>query len=197
MQNLRRIEPEHAGAVALVKGRLHGVRQAADALFAVVAGHAVNQQVDRVALLVVVFLDAHHAAVYLQPVVSLFHVHLQLLLDGAAFAWDNRCEHRKLRTFGIGTHAVDDILHGMLLHQLAAHGRVGLADACEEQSQVFVNLRGRAHRGTRVAAVHLLLDGDGRGDAFDEITLRLAHPTQELTGVRGEALHVTSLSLSV
>ena len=42
-----------------------------------------------------------------------------------------------------------------------------------------------------------LVDGDGRGDAFDVLDLGFVHAFQELPRVRRKALHVAPLSLGV
>ena len=89
------------------------------------------------------------------------------------------------------------ILGGVALHLGAADGADGLAYAGKEQAQVFIYLCACAHSASRVACGHLLLDGNGRWNAFDVVTLGLVHPAQELTCVGTQALHVASLSLGI
>ena len=85
----------------------------------------------------------------------------------------------------------------MLLYLLPADGAERPSDAGVEQAQVFVDFGRGAHGGARVAAVHLLFDGDGGGDALDVVALGLAHASQELARVAAEAFHVAALPLGV
>ena len=89
----------------------------------------------------------------------------------------------------------EDILDGMGLHLFPTHGRIGAADAGEQQAQVVVDFRRRGHGGARIPDIDLLLDGDGGRNAFDHLHVGLGHPAQELPGVGGEALGKTALSL--
>ena len=79
--------------------------------------------------------------------------------------------------------AVHDLLRGLSADRLPALGAVRLADACEEQAQVVVDLGDRAHRGARVAGRGLLVDGHRRGQPVDEVDIRLVHLAEELPGV--------------
>ncbi len=74
---------------------------------------------------------------------------------------------------------------------------IGLADVRVEQAQVIVNLRGGGDDGARAGAGAALLDGDGRGEALDEVHVRLLHLVEELPGVGGEGLDVFALALGV
>ena len=71
------------------------------------------------------------------------------------------------------------------------------AHARPEHAQVVVDLGDGAHRGARVAAGRLLLDGDGGGQAADGVVERLVHLPEELPGVGGQALDVAALALGV
>ena len=73
---------------------------------------------------------------------------------------------------------------------------VGIAGATEQQTQIILDLRHRAHRGAWVVAGGFLVDGDGRRQAFDGIDIRFVDLPQKLPRVGGEALHVTALALS-
>ena len=91
----------------------------------------------------------------------------------------------------------DQIGHRMLFHLLSACRRDGPAYASKEQAQVLVYL-GRCSYGTpRIAAYHALLDGNGRRHTGDQVALRLAHPSQKLTCIGRQALHVTSLAFRI
>jgi len=43
----------------------------------------------------------------------------------------------------------------------------------------------------------LLLDGDGRAQAFDQVHVGLVHQLQELAGIGGEALHIAALAFGI
>ena len=94
-------------------------------------------------------------------------------------------------------HPVHDLLRGLAGHRTAALGAVGVPDAGVEQSEVVVDLGDGPHRRTRVARGRLLVDGDGRGQALDEVDVGLVHLPEELAGVGREGLDVTALSLGV
>ena len=93
--------------------------------------------------------------------------------------------------------AVHDLGGALPAHRLAAARAVRRPHPRPEQAQVVVDLRDRTHRGARVAARGLLLDGDGRGEPLDGVDVRLLHQPQELPGVGGERLHVAPLPLGV
>ena len=87
------------------------------------------------------------------------------------------------------------IFDAMGLHLFPAHGRIGAANAGEQDAQVVVDFRGGGHGGTRVANVHLLLDGNGRWNAFYGIYVRFYHAAQELPGIGGKAFCKAALAL--
>ena len=91
-------------------------------------------------------------------------------------------------------HHLGDGLGGDLL---AARGAVGMADAGEQKAQIVVDLRDRADGGAGVLAGGLLFDGDGRGESFDGLHVRLFHLLQELAGVGREGFHVAALPFGV
>ena len=155
-----------------------------------IGGHAVDEEID-VRFLALslglelhqIVLNAYNLAVHFHPHEALLHVDVQLFHHRASFAGDEGSQYRELGALRKVQHALHDVFRTVLLHQLSAHGRVGLADAGKEQSQVFIDFGGGTHSGTGIPARHFLLDGDGGRDALDEVTLRLAHASQELTGV--------------
>ena len=61
---------------------------------------------------------------------------------------------------------------------------VRLAHARIKQPQVVVDFCDRADRRARIVRAGFLLDGDRRGQALDQIDVRLFHQLQELTCVR-------------
>src|SRR5438445_7851084 len=81
--------------------------------------------------------------------------------------------------------------------RIAALRAVWATDAGEEQAEIVVDLGDRAHGGPWVARGGLLLDGDGRRQAFDRIHVWLVHLLEELACVRREGLHVAALALCV
>ncbi len=76
-------------------------------------------------------------------------------------------------------------------------GQCGHADAGEEQAEVVVDLGDGADRGAGVAAGRLLVDGDGRRQALDEVDVGLVHLAEELAGVGRQRLDVAALALGV
>ena len=90
-----------------------------------------------------------------------------------------------------------DVLRGVLLDFLAADGGIGAPDACKQQAQVFVDLRGGAYGGTGVPGDDTLLDGNGWGEALDIVAFGLVHTTEKLTGIARQALHIATLTLGI
>ena len=79
----------------------------------------------------------------------------------------------------------------------AAVRAVRHADVGEQQPQVVVDLGDRADRRARIRAGRLLLDGDGRRQAVDQIDVRLLHLLEELPGVGRQRLDVAPLPFGV
>ena len=77
----------------------------------------------------------------------------------------------------------------------AADGRIRPSYTGENKPQVIVYLRCGGNRRPRIADVDLLLDGHRRRDAVDALDIGLAHPPEELSGVRRQALGETTLAL--
>ena len=194
---VRSVKAQQAGSVALVHGSLGGVGKAADGIFLAGSRHAVYQEEYGVAVFVAVLVDTYHFAIHFQAVEALFHVYLQLLLQGAPLAEQYRGEHGVTCAFGLLEHAVHDVLGGMFLYFLSADRAERPSHTGVEQAQVFVYFGGSAYGGTRVTAAYLLLDSDSGGDAFDEVAFGLAHTSQELAGVAAEAFHVAALPFCI
>ena len=110
-------------------------------------------------------------------------------------AADHRGEHLEAGALGHLQHPVDDLLRRLPADRAAALRAVRPAGPGVEQPEVVVDLGDRAHRGARVAAGRLLVDGDRRGQALDEVDVRLVHLAEELARVRREGLHVAPLAL--
>ena len=129
--------------------------------------------------------------------ITLLQFHFELLLEGAAFGNHQRRHDHEFRAVLELARTSEDVLRRMLLHLLPADGGVGLADACEEQPEVFIDFGGGSHGGARIACDGLLLDGNGRGQSLDGVALRLAHTPQELACVGTERLHITTLTFGI
>ena len=80
---------------------------------------------------------------------------------------------------------------------LAAVRAVRHADVGEQQPEVVVDFGDRADRRPRVRAGRLLLDGDGRRQAVDQVDVRLLHLLEELPRVRRQRLDVAPLPFGV
>ena len=74
---------------------------------------------------------------------------------------------------------------------------VNRAAARIEQAQVVVDLGGRGDGGARVARRVLLLDGDGRSQAVDQVHVGLLDALQKLARIGGERLDIAPLPLGV
>ena len=79
----------------------------------------------------------------------------------------------------------------------AAVRAVRHADVGEQQPEVVVDFGDGADRRARVRAGRLLLDGDGRRQAVDQVDVRLLHLLEELPGVGRQRLDVAPLAFGV
>ena len=113
----------------------------------------------------------------------------------ALAAADDRREHLEPGVLVELQHPVHDLLRRLPGDRPAADRAVRLADPGEQQPQVVIDLGNRADRGPRVAAGGLLVDGDGRGQAVDEVDVGLVHLAEELPGVGRQRLDVPALAL--
>ncbi len=85
----------------------------------------------------------------------------------------NRRYNGRAGAFWIRCGGGEDVLHRVLLYKVARHGRDCLADATEEHAHVVVDFGGGADGRTRIARIHLLLDGDSRWQTLDAVTFGL------------------------
>ena len=108
---------------------------------------------------------------------------------------DHRGEHLEATALRHGQHLVHDLLRRLLLDDVPAHRAVRHAGAGVQQAQVVVDLGDRPDRRARVAVRRLLVDGHRRGQALDEVDVRLVHLPEELPGVRAQRLDVPALAL--
>ncbi len=93
--------------------------------------------------------------------------------------------------------ALDDLVGGLAGDGSAAVGAVGRAHRGVEQAQVVVDLGDGADGGAGAAAGGLLLDGDGRAEAFDGVDVGPLDLVEKLARVGGKRLDVAALALGV
>ena len=92
---------------------------------------------------------------------------------------------------------LDDALGRVPADLVPAAAAVQARGAGEEQLQVVVQLRHRAHRGSRSAHRIGLIDRDGGRDPLDGVAARLVHAVEELPSVGREGLHVAALPFRI
>ena len=190
-----------ACSVSFVERCLGGIYQAADIVFLVAHGRTVYHEEDVVGGNVFCFIkkvfDACELSFDHDAGIAFLDIHLQLFAEAASLHHVDGGEHNKLGTFGVLTGAFENVLGGMAFHLLTTDGGVGLSDAGEQQTEIFVNLGAGAYGGTRVAGNHFLLDGDGWRQPLDEVTLGFAHAPQKLAGIGRQRLYVATLPLGI
>ena len=94
-----------------------------------------------------------------------------------------RRHHHKTTSLRQLQHLVDNLLHALLLDELAAFRAVRFTCAREQKTQVIVYFRDRTYGRTRITARCLLVDGNCRAQAFDVVHIRLVHLSQELARI--------------
>ena len=110
---------------------------------------------------------------------------------------DDRGEQEEARAVRQLHGAVDHLADGLALDRQACGRRVGHTDAGPEQAHIVVDLGDRADGRARVAAGRLLLDRDGRREAFDALHVRLLHQLEELAGIGRQRFHIAALALGI
>ncbi len=115
----------------------------------------------------------------------------------ALAAADDRREDSKPFPGRKSKDALDDLLGGLAGDRTAAVGAVRRADGGVEQAEVVVDLRDGADGGTGTAAGGLLLDRDGRAEAFDGVDVGALDLVEKLAGVGGESFDVAALAFGV
>ena len=167
-----------------------------------VAAHddPVDDDVDVVLVLLVELRrigDLGELAVELNALEALLHQLGKLLAELALAPLDDGREQVEARALRLLEDAVDHLGDGLALDRQAGGGRVGHADAREQQAQVVVDLGDGADGGARVAAGRLLLDRDRRREPVDVVDVGLLHHLEELARVGRQALDVAPLSLRI
>ena len=197
---LARLGDEAADAVAVGEGPGHGVADAG--LRVGVGGHA--QTVDHDAELRRValrsdfgqhLLDQAGCPLRVEAQQTVGEQQRQLLDDPLPRSQHERCGDDGAAPLGLREQLCRHVVHAVAAHLLPRDGREGVARAGEEQLEVVVDFGRRADGRARVARVDLLLDGDGRGDARDDVDVGFVDAAQELPGVGREALDVAALPL--
>ncbi len=191
-----RFFPHAEVAAALRKGGLGGVEHAADRVLVAAGREAVDQQEPFVPEVADVLQRLFHLG---DPARSRGQAREALLLEVQEFldlAFLLPADVREDEHGRPGFQPRDvirDAFGGVAADFAARDGRIGLADAGEEQAQVVVDLGGRADGRARVARVDLLFDGDGGRQAGDQVDVGLAHPAEELAREGRKALREAPL----
>ncbi|RWX47931.1 hypothetical protein H206_05483 [Candidatus Electrothrix aarhusensis] len=143
------------------------------------------------------FTEWPHLAVHPHPDITVLAQLLKDLLMAPLFANHQRREQddlfwslRPLRTIQQG---VDHVLNGLGADGLSAFWAMGLPGSGKEQAQVVIDLGHRAHRGSRIPGGGLLLNGNRRRQALQQIHVWLVHLPEELAGIGGQRFHVATL----
>src|SRR5690606_10110727 len=183
-------------------GQLHGGFEAfGQALFAFgLDAQAVDHDVD---VVLFVFLQRRHVADFLHLAVDP-QAHVALGLQAGAFVFETALaragdggQHRQPRVGRPGQHGVDHLADALRLQGQAMVGAVRRAHPGVQQPQVIVDFRDGAHGGARVVSSGLLLDGNRRRQAFDEVDVGLVHQLQELPRVGRQAFYIAALPFGV
>ena len=189
---------DDAGAASLEECRLDALGDAWH-LRVVVAAHleAVDEEC-HVALYRLIarseeVFDADDGAFDDGTLVALLHQHVELAGQRALLEVSERGEDHHLGAVGHLRYVVDNVAHRVALDFVAADGREGSSDACEEEFHVFVDLGLGTHGGAWVGRAGVLADGYGRGEAVDIVHFGLEHASEELACIGTEALDVASL----
>ena len=106
-------------------------------------------------------------------------------------------EHLEAGPLGQREDAVHDLLRRLARQAGPVVRAVLHTNAGEQQPQVVVHLGDGADRGAGVAGRRLLVDGDRRGQALDEIHIGLVHLAEELARIGTERLDVAALALGI
>ena len=94
-------------------------------------------------------------------------------------------------------HMVHHLRHALRGEHHVVVGAVRVAHAREQQPHVVVDLGHRPHGRSRIVRGGLLLDGDRRRQALDQVHVGLLHELQELARVRRERFDVAALPLRI
>ena len=110
---------------------------------------------------------------------------------------NHRGQQHQLAAFLHGQHLIHHLADGLRGQRCFVLRAARLTHPGEQQPQVIVDFGDGAHRGARVMAGGLLLDGDRRAQPLDMVHIGLLHHRQELPGIGGQRFHVTALAFGV
>ena len=94
-------------------------------------------------------------------------------------------------------HRVGDLIRRLSAHRARTGWAMRGSAARPEKSEIIVDLRYGANRGTRVAPRRLLFNRDRRGEPLDRVDIGLFHEPEELPSVGRQRLHVSPLALGI
>ena len=158
----------------------------------------VDEDLDRVLAVLLerdVVLEVAQDAVDAGPDEALLAQALEEALVLALAALDDGGQDADLGAGGLLGDPLQDLLGRLGRDDPAAARAMGRADPGEEEAEKVVDLGDRTDGGAGVGRDRLLVDGDGRRDAFDGLDLGFLHLVDELAGVGREALDIAALAL--
>ena len=114
---------------------------------------------------------------------------------GALLAPHHRCQQLIPDPFRQGHDLVHHLVDGLGTDRAIALGAVGFSGAAEEQTQIILDFRHRAHGGAGVVAGGFLIDRNGWRQPLNRIHIGLVHLAEKLARIGGQALDVPPLPL--
>ena len=136
-------------------------------------------------------------AVYAGPDISAFSGLVQHLHMLALAPPHHRRQQLDPGLLRHGQDLIHHLIHGLSADLLAALGTVGNTDPGIEKTHIVIDLCHRPHCGAGITVGGFLVNGDGRGKAFDTLHIRLLHLPQKLSRIGGQRLHIPSLALRI
>lgn len=92
---------------------------------------------------------------------------------------------------------VDDLVGGLFDGGLLAVRAVGLSESGEEDAEVVIDFGDGTDGGSGSGADGFLFDGDSGAEPMNALNFGSGHLSEKLSGVRGEAFDVASLTFGV
>ena len=140
------------------------------------------------------FVQRVHVAVHVDAGKTLLFELVEKFLKFALSSAHHRRKNLQLCALFVGFDFVANLVHRNFGDWHSAIGAIRNAYARKKQTQVVVNFRHRAYRGTRIGRSGFLVDGYCRGQTFDAFHVRFFHKSQKLTSVRRQTFHVAALT---
>ena len=122
---------------------------------------------------------------------------LQSLLMASLLPPHHRGEHQNLRSLRKKPNTIHHLIYCLLLNHPAALRAMGNSDSRIQEAEIIIDLRHRSHSRSRISIRRFLVDGNRRRKSFDLIHIRLLHLSEELSCIRRQRLHISSLSLGI